>query len=56
MGGVHSSNNSRGLSTAAYDPEEFWLQENLGKKGRVYGFGTEGVKLKKSATITAACH
>ena len=36
--------------------EEFWIKENLDKKGRVYGFGTEGVKLKKSATIAAACH
>ena len=37
-------------------PEEFWLQENLDKKGRVYGFGTEGVKLKKSATIASTRH
>ena len=36
--------------------EEFWIKENLDKKGRVYGFGTEGVKLKKSATIAAARH
>lgn len=37
-------------------PEEFWFQKNLDKKGRVYGFGTEEVKLKKSVTITAARH
>jgi len=37
-------------------PEEFWIKENLGKKGRVYGFGTERIKLKKSATIAAARH
>ena len=36
--------------------EEFWIKENLDKKGRVYGFGAEGVKLKKSATIAAARH
>ena len=36
--------------------EEFWIKENLDKKDRVYGFGTEGVKLKKLATITAAHH
>ena len=36
--------------------EEFWLQGNLDKKDRVYGFGNKGVKLKKSATITAARH
>ena len=34
--------------------EEFWIKENRDKKGRVYGFGTEGIKLKKSATIAAA--
>ena len=34
-------------------PEEFWLKENLDKKGHVYGFGTKGVKLKKSAIIVA---
>lgn len=37
-------------------PEEFWLQENLNKKDRAYGFGTEGVKLKKSVTVAATCH
>jgi len=37
-------------------PEEFWVKENPNKKGRVYGFGTEGVKLKKSATIAVAHH
>ena len=37
-------------------PEEFWVKENLDKKGRVYGFGTQGVKLKKSAAIAAARH
>jgi len=35
---------------------EFWIKENLDKKGRIYGFGTEGFKLKKSATIVAARH
>ena len=37
-------------------PEEFWIKENLDKEGRVYGFDTERVKLKKSATIAAAWH
>ena len=37
-------------------PEEFWDKENLDKKGRVYGFGMEGVKLKKSTRIAAARH
>ena len=37
-------------------PEEFWVKENLDKKGRVNGFGTDGVKLNKSATIVAARH
>ena len=37
-------------------PKEFWVKENLDKKGRIYGFGTEGVKLKKSATIAASRH
>lgn len=36
--------------------EEFWIKENLDKKGRVYGFGADGVKLNKSATIAAAHH
>jgi len=36
--------------------EEFWIKENLDKKDHVYGFDTEGVKLKKSATIAAARH
>ena len=36
--------------------EEFWIKDNLDKKGRVYGFGAKGVKLKKSATIAAARH
>ena len=36
--------------------EEFWIKNNLDKKGRVYSFGTEGVKLKKSATIVVAHH
>ena len=36
--------------------KEFWIKENLDKKDCVYGFGTEGVKLKKSATIAAARH
>ena len=31
--------------------EEFRIKENLDKEGRVYGFGMEGVKLKKSVTI-----
>ena len=36
--------------------EEFWSKGNLDKKGHVYGFGAEGVKLKKLATIAAARH
>ena len=36
--------------------EEFWIKENPDKKGRVYGFGTEGVKLNKSTTLAAARH
>ena len=57
MGGVHSSCNSKGLPTAPYDPPEgFWVKENLDKKGHVYGFDMEGVKLKKSATIAVAHH
>ena len=35
---------------------EFWIKENLDKKSRVYGFGTEGVKFKKSTTIAAVRH
>ena len=36
--------------------EEFWIKENLDKKDRVYGFGAEEIKLKKSTTIAAARH
>jgi len=36
--------------------EEFWIKENLDKKGRVYGLDTDGVKLKKSTTIAVAHH
>jgi len=36
--------------------EEFWIKENLDKKARVYGFGREMVKLKKSVIIAVARH
>ena len=54
--GVHSSNNLRGLSTTAYDPRRVLASRKSGHKSHVYGFYTEGVKLKKSATIAAIRH
>ena len=54
MGGVHSSCNSRGSQLPPMTQEEFWIKENLDKKDRVCSFSSEGVKLKKSATIAAA--
>ena len=56
MGGVHSICKSGQLSTAPYDPRRALVKENLDKKDRVYGFGTERVKLKKLATVAAARH
>jgi len=56
MGGVHSSCNSRWSQLPPMTQEQFWFQENLDKKGRAYGFRTEGVKLKKSAIIAGVHH
>ena len=56
MGGVHSSCNSRGSQLPPMTPDMLWIKENPDKKGRVYGFDTKGVKLKKSVTIAAAHH
>jgi len=56
MGGVRSNCNSKGSHLPPVTLEEFWLQENLDKKGHLYSFGTEDVKLRKSATIATARH
>ena len=40
-----------GLNKTPISAEQLWIQENLEKIGRVYGFGIEWVNLKKSTQV-----
>ena len=53
MGGVYLSSNDSSQGPALSE-RDMWVQVNQDSKGRVYGFGFEGSKLKSTAQLSVS--